>query len=215
MKIEDARVSLALHPAGDGEVDISAVERAFGESTGEVFQIAERGEGIEFINFQARLSVNLQPDQIVVTDYSGLEEVREELIHSVSEIRELLRSTDLQPQHYEWKVEGVITDIDQLAPMAKLFDVSRVDEVIGGDIDPTWMVEELKLTSSSTFADWLDVELTWAPRRLWGMSLKVVVTGLFVGAGSWKSGDLEGEGRAVQSAALGIIQRLVSENPPT
>lgn len=212
MNIEDRVLRLSLAPSAHGEVDISAVQGALTAALGDGYRISNHEDGVELVSFHSSLGILLQPGRITVSDYSSALEPRTEFMAVVAVLQELLRDHELQPRFREWNVEGVVSDVEQIAPMGRLFDVEWVDRVIGGDTEPTWMAEELKLTSTSTFSDWLDVSLHWISSIRGVAELKFQVTGTILEPGTRQATDLLLEGSAVQTGASAIIDRLFEES---
>ena len=162
-----------------------------------------------FSSARDQLVLEFRPPQAILADVSGVWPARAVFADGADNLFSLLRRHSVSVSKYGWNVEGVLRNVDRTAVLGGLFDVPRVDTILGGDTEPLWTLPRIVLASSSTFSDHVVLSLADQSEED-EQELQFSINAHF-DRSLGEASDLFVEAREFTSNAEGILSRLTGQ----
>ena len=106
---------------------------------------AEEANRLEFLSASDQLVLEIHPPTATLRDVSGKGPVQDAFAKGLDGLLTLLERHSISVPAFRWNVNGVLPEAVPAQVMGNLFDISRVDHVLGGEVEPSWTVPEINI----------------------------------------------------------------------
>ncbi|MXX80622.1 MAG: hypothetical protein F4Y69_06250 [Chloroflexi bacterium] len=146
-QITDYNVALLLaleHGPGNISGELREIE-AIMTNPRPVALEAEDVNRLEFLSASDQLVLQIHPPNATLWDVSGKGPAQEAFAKGLDGLLSLLKRHSISIPAFGWNINGVLPEAVPAQVIGNLFDISRVDRVLGGEVEPSWTVPEINI----------------------------------------------------------------------